>query len=178
MCWDGGYSCFVCVALLLAGGAFLAHQPIQAQHATPCHEIVVAYPVGDLKAAWQAARDAAREHPGAYAVGESAGGTLALNLAEHRLVRGAIVMGPPVDLVSWPGIPRWWRNVDGATRRFRATMSVRRVRRPTVLVYGEDDPIVPRRRVRGAAFVVTPGGHLNTTSWPQLVRETITRWER
>ena len=168
----------MCVALLLAAGAFMSHQPIYAQHATPCHEIVVGYPVGDLRGAWQAARDAARQHPGAYAVGESAGGTLALNLAEQGLVRGAVVMGPPVDLMTWPGTPGWWREVRGATPRLRSSLTVRRVRRPTVLVYGAEDDVVPRKRVRGARLVVTPGPHLNMTTWPRIVGQTITRWER
>jgi pimeloyl-ACP methyl ester carboxylesterase len=167
----------MCVALLLAGGAFLSHQPIHAQHATPCHEIVVAYPVGDLRAAWRSARRAAVRHPGAYVVGESAGGTLALNLAARGLVRGAVVMGPPVNLVTWPGTPSFWDGVRHSSPGLRRTLSVRRVTRPTVLVFGAADGVVPRRRVRGARLVITPGGHLNRTTWPRLVRRTIRRWE-
>ena len=113
----------MCVALLLAAGGFVTHEPIRAPD-TPCRrEVVVAYPTRDLAGAWRHTRRVALRHPGAYAVGESAGGTLALNLAARGLVRGAVVLGAPTRLVGWPPIPGYWRRMHAPQRLRRELWS-------------------------------------------------------
>jgi acetyl esterase/lipase len=107
---------------------------------------VVEYPLDDLPGAVGAARAAAREHRPDFAVGASAGGTLAALLAVEGRVDGAVTWAAPTDLLTWQQDPAQKREL-GASRRDRADASPYRHvtprAAPILVMHDPADSVVP-----------------------------------
>jgi acetyl esterase/lipase len=93
--------------------------------------VPVDYTLGDIRAGWRDVRRAARRFPHrrVYAYGESAGGGFAALLATTRLIDGAVVHSPIVDLRAWGRqfgsrfrceTRRCWKRFSPARRKARA----------------------------------------------------------
>lgn len=145
----------------------------------------VGYPLGDVERALRYARRTAREARRAgrrvYAVGESAGGSIAVHLAERRLVDRAVAVAAPTDFARW-NPPRLdpaqrgsiWRRL-GLSLRERARLSPRPSPRsaPLRLFHSRADTVVPYRQ--SLRYVASSGGtatirrlrgeHLSDRAW-------------
>jgi pimeloyl-ACP methyl ester carboxylesterase len=179
--------------LLIHGGSFLYEDPTfepltrAAARAAGFTPHYLRYPLGDMPAAFQAARAEAirlRAMYGSavYAYGSSAGGTLAALLAGDGLVSAAVAKAPPTDLLGW----EWPLSVYGpdyyeriglnpAARR-RLSPLRRPARSPLLLVHGRRDRIVPVAMSRAFAakfervhLWVVGGGHHTERARPELL---------
>jgi len=179
--------------LLIHGGSFLfedqTFEPLTRAVALRAGFIphYLRYPLGDMPAAFQAARAEAlrlraRYGNSVYAYGTSAGGTLAALLAGDGLVSAAVAKAPPTDLLGW-GWPLGAYGADyyaqiGLTPAARRRLSPLRrpVRSPLLLVHGRHDRVVSA--AMSSAFAakfeqvdlwVVRGGHHTERSWPVLL---------
>ena len=98
--------------ILIHGGSFLYEDPtfeaLTRQRAVAAGFVphYLRYPLGDMPAAFEAARAEAarlraRYGTAVYAYGSSAGGTLAALLAGDGLVSAAVAKAPVSDLLGW-----------------------------------------------------------------------------
>lgn len=183
--------------LLIHGGSFLfedqTFEPLTRAAALRAGFIphYLRYPLGDMPAAFQAARAEARRlraryGSSVYAYGTSAGGTLAALLAGDGLVSAAVAKAPPTDLLGWS----WPLGAYGAdyyeqiglnptARRWLSPLR-RPVRSPLLLVHGRRDRVVPASM--SVAFAakfeqvhlwVVRGGHHTERSWPVLLTRSL-----
>lgn len=179
--------------LLIHGGSFLYEDPSfepltrAAARAAGFVPHYLRYPLGDMPAAFQAARAEAirlRATYGSavYAYGSSAGGTLAALLAGDGLVSAAVAKAPPTDLLgwSWPLSaygPDYYERIGlNAAARRRLSPLRRPARSPLLLVHGRRDRIVPVAMSRAFAakfervhLWVVGGGHHTERSRPELL---------
>jgi acetyl esterase/lipase len=148
----------------------------------------IQYTLGDPLQAWRDVRAAAlrglRSGRRVYAYGSSAGGTLAVLLAEHRLVEAAAADAPPGDLTNWGeaemarlGIQNYWEDMPnhGATTRRFLSPILSGTSRPVLLQQDAADPIVPfgpnaawAKRERKVWLRISPTGH----DGPQFAAQT------
>ncbi len=183
--------------LLIHGGSFLfedqTFEPLTRAAALSAGFIphYLRYPLGDMPAAFQAARAEAlrlraRYGNSVYAYGTSAGGTLAALLAGDGLVSAAVAKAPPTDLLEW-GWPLGAYGADyyeqiGLTPAARRRLSPLRrpARRPLLLVHGRRDRVVSA--AMSATFAakfervhlwVVRGGHHTERSWPVLLTRSL-----
>jgi acetyl esterase/lipase len=189
----GGGSSAAPQLLLIHGGSFLYEDPTfepltrAAARAAGFVPHYLHYPLGDMPAAFRAARaEAIRLRAGyggaVYAYGSSAGGTLAALLAGDGLVSAAVAKAPPSDLLGW----RWPLGAYGADyyRQIGLTPSARRrlsplrrpARSPLLLLHGRRDGVVSV--AQSIAFAakfgqvhlwVMRGGHHTERSHPELL---------
>jgi pimeloyl-ACP methyl ester carboxylesterase len=183
--------------LLIHGGSFLyedpTFEPLTSAAALRAGFIphYLRYPLGDVPAAFRAARAEAlrlraRYGHGVYAYGTSAGGTLAALLAGDGLVSAAVAKAPPTDLLGW----RWPLDAYGAdyyeqiglttAARRRLSPLRRPARRPLLLVHGRRDRVVSA--AMSSAFAakfeqvelwVVRGGHRTERSWPVFLTRSL-----
>lgn len=183
--------------LLIHGGSFLYEDPTfepltrGAARAAGFVPHYLRYPLGDMPAAFQAARTEAlrlraRYGSAVYAYGTSAGGTLAALLAGDGLVSAAVAKAPPTDLLGW----QWPLGAYGAdyyeqigltaAARRRLSPLRRPARSPLLLVHGRRDRVVPA--AMSLAFAakfervhlwVVRGGHHTERSWPILLTRAL-----
>ncbi len=156
----GGGSSAVPQLLLIHGGSFLYEDPTfepltsSAARAAGFIPHYLHYPLGDMPAAFQAARAEAirlRTAYGSavYAYGSSAGGTLAALLAGDGLVSAAVAKAPPSDLLDWRWPlsvygPDYYRQIGLSPAARRRLSPLRRpARRPLLLLHGRRDGVVP-----------------------------------
>lgn len=179
--------------LLIHGGSFLYEDPAfepltrAAARAAGFVPHYLHYPLGDMPAAFRAARaEAIRLRAGygsaVYAYGSSAGGTLAALLAGEGLTAAAVAKAPPSDLLGW----RWPLGAYGVDfyQRLGLTPSVRRrlsplrrpARSPLLLIHGRRDGIVSvaqstafAAKFRQVHLWVVRGGHHTERSHPDLL---------
>lgn len=179
--------------LLIHGGSFLYEDPSfepltrAAARAAGFVPHYLRYPLGDMPAAFQAARAAAvrlRTAYGSavYAYGSSAGGTLAALLAGDGLVSAAVAKAPPSDLLDWRwplGVygPDYYRQIGLSPAARRRLSPLRRpARRPLLLLHGRFDGIVPvaqsiayAAKFQQVRLWVVAGGHHTERARPQLL---------
>ena len=179
--------------LLIHGGSFLYKDPtfealtLRRARAAGFVPHYLQYPLGDLPAAYRAARaDAirlrARYGRAVYAYGSSAGGTLASLLAGDGLVSAAVAKAPVSDLVGWRWPltaygPDYYEQIGiGLAARFRLSPLRRPARRPLLIVHGRRDRIVPVAMSREYAVKfkrvhlwVVHGGHHIERIRPELL---------
>jgi acetyl esterase/lipase len=183
--------------LLIHGGSFLfedqTFEPLTRPAARGAGFIphYLRYPLGDMPAAFQAARAEAarlraRYGSAVYAYGTSAGGTLAALLAGEGLVSAAVAKAPPTDLLEWS----WPLGAYGADyyEQIGLTPTARRwlsplrrpVRSPLLLVHGRRDQVVPASMSVAYAVKfarvhlwVVRGGHHTERSWPALLTRSL-----
>jgi acetyl esterase/lipase len=147
---------------------------------------VVEYPLRDLPGAVRAADAAAARHRSrVYAVGDSAGGTLAALLAVRGRVDGAVAFAAPTDLLSWPAEAGWWGRFGATHAERRAASPYRRVTRrsaPLLLMHDPRDIVVPfgqserlARKVPRAVLVRARAGYLAHV-WRPANRRYAMRW--
>jgi pimeloyl-ACP methyl ester carboxylesterase len=179
--------------ILIHGGSFLYEDPtFEPLTRGPALEAGFAphylrYPLGDMPAAFQAARAEAirlraKYGRAVYAYGSSAGGTLAALLAGDGLVSAAVAKAPISNLLAW----RWPLSAFGpdyfeqvgltpAARR-RLSPLRRRARRPLMIVQGRRDQVVPLAMSAGYSLKfrrvhlwVVQGGHHTERIRPELL---------
>lgn len=179
--------------LLIHGGSFLYEDPTfeALTSATAISAGFVPhylrYPLGDLPAAFRAARAEAIRLRAAYgsavyAYGTSAGGTLAALLAGDGLVSAAVAKAPPSDLLDWRwplGVygPDYYRQIGLTPEARRRLSPLRRpARRPLLLLHGRRDGVVPvaqsiafAAKFRQVHLWVVAGGHHTERARPQLL---------
>lgn len=186
--------------LLFHGGSFLFEDPkfrlttdepaIAAGFVTH----YVAYPLGNVPAAVQAARAAAKKLrkkvgvKNVFAYGSSAGGTLAALLSGEGLVSAAVAKAPVSDLVSW----EWAETTYGPeydeevgltlADRYRLSPLRRPAESPLLIVQGRGDQVVPpAMNVAFAAkfervhLLSVPGGHTTDKTRPYVIQNAM-RW--
>jgi pimeloyl-ACP methyl ester carboxylesterase len=179
--------------LLIHGGSFLYEDPTfesltrAAARAGGFIPHYLRYPLGDMPAAFQAARAEAlrlraKYGSAVYAYGTSAGGTLAALLAGDGLVSAAVAKAPPTDLLGW----QWPLSAYGPDyyQRIGLTLAARRrlspLRRPAhhplLVVHGRHDQIVPVAMSKAFAakfeqvhLWVVRGGHHTERINPELL---------
>ncbi len=157
------------------------------------------YPLHDLPGAVRATlREVRRERRSGrrvFAVGLSAGGTLAELAAVEGKVDGAVAVAAPTDLLTWaPGGPvagqhwsspaAYWRDVGATRAQRRAASPLRRAAghaAPLLLFHSSDDEVVPiaqaralAKHVPGARLRDLRGRHLQS----QAFRRPALRWLR
>jgi pimeloyl-ACP methyl ester carboxylesterase len=195
----GGSSSVKPQLILIHGGSFLYEDatfrpltegPARAAGFTPHY---LEYPLGDMPAAFEAARAEARRlrtrfGSAVYAYGSSAGGTLAALLAGEGLVSAAVAKAPISDLLtwSWPldtyGADYYERIMLSETQRRDLSPLRRAATRPVLVVQGRDDNVVPPA-MNGAyagkftqvRLWVVPGGHHTERLRPRILRLAF-RW--
>lgn len=165
--------------LMLHPGAYLfgdarVEQPFADRFAAAGFRVVALdYPLGNVPAAERYAARAVRRYRAAFAVGQSAGGTLAAYLDVRGLVRAAVDVSGPTDFLTFPELWRgWWREIGLRTVAARraaspATLCCRR-QAPLMEAYSPQDRVVPysqARRLEHARLVVLHGDHLTDPSW-------------
>jgi predicted esterase len=132
--------------------------------------VAVGYPLRDLPAAYAKVEHVAQRYHGrAYALGESAGATMATWLQARHLVRGAVNLSGPINLRrAFPGDTRpTWQTSD--TWRYSPQRILpRRVR--VLAIAGQADPFTDLNalgslRRRGANVRVVPGLGHETQPW-------------
>jgi pimeloyl-ACP methyl ester carboxylesterase len=183
--------------LLIHGGSFLYEDPSfepltrAAARAAGFAPHYLRYPLGDMPAAFQAARAEAirlraRYGTAVYAYGSSAGGTLAALLAGDGLVSAAVAKAPPTDLLRWQWPlgaygPDYYRQIglNPAARR-RLSPLRRPARRPLLLLHGRRDRVVPVAMSRAFAakfeqvhLWVVRGGHHTERRHPELLARAL-----
>jgi acetyl esterase/lipase len=179
--------------LYFHAGGFVMGQAEDPGNVDICNEFaargyetrVVEYPLNDLPGAVRAARSAARQHHADFAVGDSAGGTLAALLAVDGTVGGAATFAAPMDLLTWPEDPGRWRPL-GASRRERAAASpyrnISRQAAPMLVMHDPGDVVVhfdqATRFVRrlDSARLVRVHGETYGHTWQALHRQEILNW--
>ena len=180
--------------ILIHGGSFLYEDPTfesltrrRALRAgfTPHY---LRYPLGDMPAAFQAARAEAvrlraRYGSSVYAYGSSAGGTLAALLAGDGLVSAAVAKAPVSDLLGWEWPlsaygPDYFERIGLSAPAARSRLSPLRrpARRPLLILQGRGDQVVPLAMNREYAVKfkrvylwVVQGGHHTERSRPELL---------
>jgi pimeloyl-ACP methyl ester carboxylesterase len=180
--------------ILIHGGSFLYEDPtfesLTRRRALSAgfSPHYLRYPLGDMPAAFQAARAEAirlraRYGSAVYAYGSSAGGTLAALLAGDGLVSAAVAKAPVSDLLDW----EWPLNAYGpdyferiglyapAARR-RLSPLRRHAREPLLILQGRGDRVVPLAMNRRYAVKfkrvylwVVQGGHHTERIRPELL---------
>jgi alpha-beta hydrolase superfamily lysophospholipase len=183
--------------LLIHGGSFLFADPSfeaatqQAARDAGFVPHYLRYPLGDLRGAVRAARDAARRlgerfpEP-LYAYGSSAGGALASLLAGDGMVRAAVAKAPPSDLLDWAwplatyGADYYRRIGAGPTARRSLSPLRRPARRPLLLVHGNRDAVVPLAMSEAFAakfdrvhLQVVAGGHHAERRQPRILARSL-----
>jgi acetyl esterase/lipase len=144
--------------------------------------VSIDYTLRDVPRSYRQSERKARRYHAAYAVGESAGGSIASWLAARRFVRAAVDVSGPVDL------PRWERTslpagfLRGIGLSGRAAWEWSPLRRysvrsaPLLGVYWDRDPWVPLAQGRaiarrGAKLRVLHGrGHVGHTYFRAALR--------
>lgn len=146
------------------------------------------YPLGDMPAAFQAARAEAlrlraRYGSAVYAYGSSAGGTLAALLAGDGLVSAAVAKAPVSDLLDWEWPlraygPDYFERIGlyALAARRRLSPLRRPARHPVLILQGRRDRVVPLAMNRTYAVKfkrvrlwVVQGGHHTERIRPQLL---------
>lgn len=180
--------------ILIHGGSFLYEDPtfesLTRRRAMQAGFVphYLRYPLGDMPAAFQAAREEAAQlraeyGSAVYAYGSSAGGTLAALLAGDGLVSAAVAKAPVSDLLDW----RWPLTAYGldyfervglaapAARR-RLSPLRRPARRPLLILQGRGDRVVPPAMNRAYSLKfervhlwVVQGGHHTERIRPELL---------
>jgi acetyl esterase/lipase len=186
--------------ILLHGGSFLFEdpefRPLTEQRALDAGFVphYVTYPLGDLPAAVEAVRAAARtlrEEVGrerVFVYGASAGGTLAAILDGEGDVNAAVAKAPVSDLVSWEwplqqyGLDYYQSINVTPEARLRLSPYRRPERRPLLLIQGRADQVVPLQMNEAFAakfprvhLWVVAGGHTTERVRPYLVSRAF-RW--
>ncbi len=180
--------------ILIHGGSFLYEDPTfesltrrRALRAgfTPHY---LRYPLGDMPAAFQAARAEAvrlraRYGGAVYAYGSSAGGTLAALLAGDGLVSATVAKAPVSDLLDWEWPlgaygPDYFERIGLSPLAARRRLSPLRrpARRPLLILQGRRDQVVPVAMNRKYAVKfkrvylwVVQGGHHTERIRPELL---------
>lgn len=154
----------------------------------------VDYPPGDYRGAARyaraRARAAKRRHLRVFAVGESAGGALAVDLAAHGLLRGAVAVAAPTDLVRWHGVTgpgfataaTYWHRIRlsaSARARWSPLREMTGVSTPLLLAHSRGDRIVPysqsarlHSKAPSSVLCALSAGHMVDRSWIASAR----RW--
>lgn len=146
------------------------------------------YPLGDMPAAFQAARAEAvrlraRYGSAVYAYGSSAGGTLAALLAGDGLVSAAVAKAPVSDLLDWEWPlsaygPDYFERIGLSAPAARRRLSPlrRRAKEPLLILQGRQDRVVPVAMSREYAVKfkrvylwVVQGGHHTERIRPELL---------
>lgn len=163
-----------CTVLLIHGGGFEADSPAVNEASVRKAGVrltLVDYPLGSVPRAYGAATRTARRYRlrrRVVALGESAGGPIAVWLAAHRQVDAAISIGGEMDFRHWPTRPEehpatFAQRVGIAGHRWKwSPRRVYRRQRPVWQIRFAHDPVVPASaaRLRGASWVPVPGrGH-------------------
>jgi acetyl esterase/lipase len=186
--------------LLFHGGSFLFEDPEFEPLTRERAEIAgfvphyVTYPLGDMPAAVETVRLAARElrervgRDNVYAYGASAGGTLAAILAGEGSVAAAVAKAPVSDLVSWEwplqqyGLNYFEQIQVGPEDRLRLSPYRRPQKRPLLVIQGRADKVVPLKMNEAFAakfprvhLWVVAGGHTTERVRPYLVSRAM-RW--
>jgi pimeloyl-ACP methyl ester carboxylesterase len=180
--------------ILIHGGSFLyedpTFEPLTRPRALAAGFVphYLSYPLGDMPAAFQAARAEAirlraRFGRAVFAYGSSAGGTLAALLAGDGLVSAAVAKAPISDLLGW----KWPLGAYGpdyferiglrATEARRRLSPLRRpARRPLLILQGRQDRIVPvamsreySQKFKRVHLWVVQGGHHTERRRPELL---------
>lgn len=183
--------------LLIHGGSFLYEDPTfesltsAAARAAGFVPHYLHYPLGDMPAAFQAARAEAlslraRYGSAVYAYGTSAGGTLAALLAGDGVVSAAVAKAPPTDLLGWDWPlgaygPDYYEQIGLPPAARRRLSPLRRpARSPLLLVHGRRDQVVSV--AQSAAFAakfaqvhlwVVRGGHHTERTRPELLTRAL-----
>jgi hypothetical protein len=173
--------------LVFAPGGFSWRQPVgwlrRGLDDAGFKPIMAEYPLRDLLGADRYARQLAKEHPRSYAVGLSAGGTLAANLAARDLVTRTVTVSAPSNLRRVPWEDDYWDKINATpwerwrispTRTFRIQGPHRRM----LILHSPDDWLVPWDQAEEMAGVSggrlragLPGGHGDWASeLPRIVR--------
>ena len=180
--------------ILIHGGSFLYEDPtfeaLTRQRALRAGFVphYLHYPLGDMPAAFRAARAEAvqlraKYGTAVYAYGSSAGGTLAALLAGEGLVSAALAKAPVSDLLSWEwplgtyGLDYYEQIGLNAPEARRRLSPVRRpARRPLLILQGREDRVVPvaMNRAYSSKFKrvylwVVQGGHHTERTRPELL---------
>lgn len=181
-----------CTVLLIHGGGFEADSPAvngAAVRSAGVRVVLVDYPLRSVPRAYRSATRTARRYRfrrRVVAVGESAGGPIAVWLAAHRRVDAAISIGGEMDFRHWPTRPQeqpatFAQRVGIAGERWKwSPRRVYRRQRPVWQIHFEDDRVVPPAvaRLRGATWVPVPGsGHqvAPRSTLKRVVTEACTR---
>lgn len=162
---------------MFAPGGFVERQPVRyavrGLRRSGFDPVVAKYPTHDLAGAVKFATDLAKRNPRAYALGFSAGGTLAQNLAARGLVKRTVSVGSPGNLRKWDTNPSFWGYGDGATSQWDLVGATRRERwraspdrlyrnrgphRRSLVIHSRDDGMVPFEQAQEMARL--SGGRL------------------
>ena len=180
--------------ILIHGGSFLYEDPtfesLTRERALRAGFVphYLRYPLGDMPAAFQAARVEAIQlratyGDAVYAYGSSAGGTLAALLAGDGLVTAALAKAPISDLLGWEWPlsaygPDYFEQIGLTAPAARRRLSPLRrpARRPLLIMQGRGDQIVPVAMNRGYSskfkrvyLWVVQGGHHTERTRPELL---------
>jgi acetyl esterase/lipase len=192
------------VVLLIHGGGFVVGDPSSMETAAELardsgmQAVLIEYRLGNIRLALEDAIEAARQYGPdreVYALGESAGGTLAALLAQRGLVDKAAANAPVADLVRWrtKSARAIKRSLGNPPREVlsRFSPALRTGESPILALGSRDDEIVPPGAARRWAsrdprvrFRFVEGGHVNDTGWapggPLYVQNTLLalRWLR
>ena len=180
--------------ILIHGGSFLYEDPafegLTRRRALRTGFVphYLRYPLGEMPAAFRAARAEAarlraRYGTAVYAYGSSAGGTLAALLAGEGLVSAALAKAPVSDFLSWewplraygPGyFERIGLTAPAARRRLSPLR--RPARRPLLIMQGRGDRVVPVAMNRAYSLKFkrvhlweVQGGHHTERTRPELL---------
>lgn len=137
--------------LLFAPGGFGVRQPIgfarRAVRDAGLEPVMAEYPLNDVSAAVNYSRRLAKEHPGSHALGFSAGGMLAANLAARDLVDRIVTVNAITapNRLGWDG---YWRDMGvGHLELLRASPVMefreRGPHRQTLVMHADDDELIP-----------------------------------
>lgn len=184
--------------ILIHGGSFLYEDPtfesLTNRRAIEAGFVphYLRYPLDDMPAAFQAAREEAarlraRYGSSVYAYGSSAGGTLAALLAGDGLVSAAAAKAPISDLLDWRWPlsaygPEYFERIGLAASAARRRLSPLRrpARRPLLIVQGRRDRVVPPAMNRAYSLKfkrvylwVVQGGHHTERYRPELLSRTF-----
>lgn len=152
----------------------------------------VDYPLDDLPAAVEYAREEARRYDERYGVdhvyayGASVGGLFSALLAAEGLVAGAVGKAPPGDLVNWNWVhgqfgPHYYEEIKVTRSQLAAFSPDRHKFESPLLIYqGHLDKIVPPAMDRRFAakdprvfYLAVSGGHRTDREHPYLIYKTL-----